>query len=47
MVLDVLGDPIHLVLRLVDLNHRVGAGDSVDLPCLLFLLEHGSLPDAD
>lgn len=47
VVLDVLGDSVHLVLGLVDLDHGVGAGDGVDLSCLLLLLEDGPFSDAD
>jgi hypothetical protein len=46
VVLDVLGDAVDLVLGLVDLDLRVGAGNGVDLASDLLLLEDGPLPDA-
>jgi hypothetical protein len=47
VVLHVLGDAVHLVLGLVDLDLRVGAGDGVDLAAHLLLLEDGALADTD
>jgi hypothetical protein len=47
MILHILGDAVYLVLRLVDLDLRIGAGNRVYLATLLFLLEDGSLTDAD
>jgi hypothetical protein len=43
MVFNVFRDTIHFVLWLVDFYLRVGAGDSIDLPTLLLLLEDGAL----
>ena len=46
-VLDVLGDAVDLVLRLMDSNLGVRYGDHVDFAIGRFLLKQRSLPDAD
>jgi hypothetical protein len=47
VVFHVLGDAIDLVLGLVHLDLRVGAGDGVDFSSLLLLFEDGSFANAD
>lgn len=47
MILHILGDAVYLVLWLVDLDLWVRARNRIYLATLLFLLEDGSLADAD
>lgn len=47
VVLDVLGDAIHLQFRLVHLDIGVEAADRVDFAVQGLLLEQGALPDTD
>ena len=47
MVLDVLRDAVDFEFGLMDLYLRVGAGDGVDLACLLLLFEHRPFAHAD
>lgn len=47
MILDVFGDAIYFVLRLVHSYLRVGCRNGIDFTVSLLLLENGSFPDAD
>ena len=47
MVIDVLGDPVNLVLGFVNFDLWVGTGNRVYFSALLFLFEDGPFADTD